>query len=53
MANITPIKTIDELNIFTRTGMVIDVQKGVRINTTTTTSGGGGYVQPPACVFVQ
>ncbi len=52
MANITPIKTIDELNIFTRTGMVIDVQKGVRINTTTTTSGGGGYVHPNSGGYV-
>ena len=46
MANIPPIKAIDELNIFTRGGTVIDVQKGVKINTTTTTYGGSGYVHP-------
>ena len=44
MANIPPLKTIDDLYIFTRGGTVIDVQKGVKINTTTTTSGGSGYV---------
>ena len=46
MANIPPLKTIDDLYIFTRGGTVIDVQKGVKINTTTTTYGGSGYVHP-------
>ena len=46
MANIPPLKTIDDLYIFTRGGTVIDVQKGMKITTTSTTSGGGGYVHP-------
>ena len=46
MANIPPLKTIDDLYIFTRGGTVIDVKKGMKITTTSTTSGGGGYVHP-------
>lgn len=46
MASIPPLKTIDDLYIFTRGGTVIDVQKGMKITTTSTTSGGGGYVHP-------
>ena len=46
MANIPPLKTIDDLYIFTRGGTVIDVQKGMKITTTSPTSGGGGYVHP-------
>ena len=46
MANIPPIKSIEDIYIFTRGGTVLDVQKGVKISSTTTTSGGSGYVHP-------
>ena len=46
MASRKPIKAVEDINIFTLSGTVIDVQKGVKINTTTTTYGGGGFVHP-------